>query len=208
MKKLILFVVCLAFLFGGCAEFECSTEPTGTKVEDSTYATSDVTDPTEGTAALNKGKNSVLDQMFLSLLPGMSTGEFDECLGVGGGVPLLDEGRNVIGNVEILSHMKGIFEDGELVGMLPVHNHASFVSDFSTVDSGAPCILAEYEFEVYSAIEPYEHIENRRYWYAFWAVEGKTPVYGIWLEPSAYTQEDLKVLAQSVTFTEAAFADK
>lgn len=208
MRKRILLFVCIAFLFSGCAAFGNSTEPTGTETKEPTEAMSDPNDQTEGTATLGEEQKAVLNQMFLFLLPGMSTGEFDERLGVGGGVPLLDEDKNVIGNVEILSHLKGIFEDGKLVGMQPVHNHASFVSDFITVDSGAPCILAEYEFEVYSEAKPYEYIEDRRYWYAFWAVEGKKPVYGIWLEPDAYTLEDLKVLAQSVSFTEAAFADK
>lgn len=210
MKRLILLFICVALLLSGCALLENPTEPTGTEAKGPTDTTesTEATDPTEATVALNEGQVLVLDKMIMIPLTGMSVGEYDERLGVGGGVVLYDAEGNEIGNVEILSHLKGIFENGKLVGMQPVHNHASFVSDFTSVESGASCILAEYEFDIYSEAEPYEYIGDHRYWYAFWAVEGKEPVYGIWLEPDAYTLEDLKVLAQSVTFAEGAFVDE
>lgn len=231
MKRLIMLLMCVVLLLSGCTggavsqketeltqtETQNTTEPTQTTGEASD-PTADVTEPTNDSAGLVNpeqetivldGKVRVMGKMLFTPLPGMTAGRYNEYLGHGGGVRLYNAQGTMYGNAVRFLNMKGkgIFEEGQLVGMGPIDNHAGFVSDFVSVESGAPCIVAEYAVDVYNE-EEMLYIGVHKYWYALWAVEGKEPVYGIWLDQDAYTMEDLKTLAQSVTFTEDAFVDE
>ncbi len=229
MKRLIALLICVALLLSGCAGGEVSqkqteptqtetqntTEPTQTTGEDSdptvdttepTNDSADLVDPEQETIVLD-GKVRVMGKMLFTPLPGMTAGRYNEYLGHGGGVRLYNTQGTMYGNAVRHLNTQVIFEDGQLVGMGPIDNHAGFVSDFVSVESGAPCIVAEYAVDVYNE-EEMLYVGVHKYWYALWAVEGKEPVYGIWLDQDGYTMDDLITLAQSVTFTEDAFADE
>ena len=229
MKRLILLLVCVLFILSGCAGCAVSqkeTEPTQTETPNTTEPTqtttdasdptvdateptndsADLVDPSQETFQLD-GKVRVMGKMLFTPLPGMTAGRYNEYLGHGGGVRLYNTQGMMFGNVVRHLNTQVIFEDGQLVGMGPIDNHAGFVSDFVSVESGAPCIVAEYAVDVYNE-EEMLYVGVHKYWYALWAVEGKEPVYGIWLDQDGYTMDDLIELAKSVTFTENAFTDE
>ncbi len=221
MKRLLVLLMCVVLLLSGCALLGNSSDPTDPEptdvtkstapsdpTEDATEPTGDSTgtfDPEQETFILD-GKVRVMGKMLFTPLPGMTAGRYNEYLGHGGGVRLYNAQGTMYGNAVRFLNTKGIFEEGKLVGMEPIDNHAGFVSDFISVESGAPCIVAEYSVDVYSEEEQL-YVGVHKYWYALWAVEGKAPVYGILLDQDGYTMDDLLELAKSVTFTEDAFTD-
>ncbi len=229
MKRLIVLLMCVVLLLSGCAGGGVSqkeTEPTQTETQNTTEPTqtttgasdptvdateptndsADLVDPEQETIVLD-GKVRVMGKMLFTPLPGMTAGRYNEYLGHGGGVRLYNAQGTMYGNAVRHINTQVIFEEGKLVGMGPIDNHAGFVSDFVSVESGAPCIVAEYAVDVYNE-EEMLYVGVHKYWYALWAVEGKEPVYGIWLDQDGYTMDDLIELAKSVTFTEDAFVDE
>ena len=153
--------------------------------------------------------------MSNTLPEGLTAGEFDEFLGNGGGVPLINAEGTVCGYVELHFYGSGIFERGALVGVTQFNNHASFDGEFTPVSSGAPCVAVKYSRDAVDEetgqflyiLHPdetgYEYEEYL--WYAFWAKEGFSPFYAICLYANAYNYEDLIAIAKSVTFSEGAF---
>ncbi|MBQ4642455.1 MAG: hypothetical protein IJB47_07605 [Oscillospiraceae bacterium] len=237
MKRLLLLLLCAALLLSGCALLGSPADPTDPKPTDATKSTAPIdptdgapapttasdptdeaTEPTDNSAELFDpeqetcivdGQVRVMGKMLFTPLMGMTAGKYNEYLGHGGGVRLYNAQGTMYGNAVRFLNMKGkaIFEEGKLVGMGPIDNHAGFVSDFVSVESGAPCIVAEYSVDVYNEEEQL-YVGAHKYWYALWAVEGKEPVYGILLDQDGYTMDDLIELAKSVTFTEDAFVDE
>ena len=84
------------------------------------------------------------DCVSFSLPEGLTAGEFDIYLGIGGGIPIYNDKGEECGCFEFHCRNKGIFEDGELIGMSLFHNHSAFVSDFIPIESGTPCVAVEY----------------------------------------------------------------
>lgn len=135
---------------------------------------------------------------------GMTAGEFDEFLGMGGGVPLYNDEGTECGCIEINKYAQGIFEEGELVGVEPFHNHSWFASEFQAVISAEPCVMVEYSKDTFDD-ETGLYAGQDYFWYAFWAKEGSEPMYAVYLSADCYDQNDLLTLAESATFSEDAF---
>lgn len=144
------------------------------------------------------------DCVSFSLPEGLTAGEFDIYLGIGGGIPIYNDKGEECGCFEFHCRNKGIFEDGELIGMSLFHNHSAFVSDFIPIESGTPCVAVEYLREVRDE-ETSQYIGEEKLWYAFWAKEGHMPQYALYLCADAFEFEELVSIAKSVTFTDEAF---
>lgn len=135
---------------------------------------------------------------------GMTAGEFDQYLGMGGGIPLYNKSGAICGCLEIHLYGSSIFANGELSGVTQFAHHAWFTSEFIPVTSGMPCVAVKYSQSVYDE-ETSQYIGERELWYAFWAKEGFEPIYALCLYADAYDFEDLQAITESVTFSEDAF---
>ena len=144
------------------------------------------------------------NSMRYDLPDNLIAGGFDEFLGMGGGVPLLNEEGTICGCIELHLYGSGTFEGGRLVGVNQFANHASFENEFTSVSSGAPCVAVKYARDVYN-VDINEYVGKEYLWYAFWAKEGFKPLYAIYLNADLYDYEDLLAIAESVTFSEDAF---
>ena len=235
-KYALLFaVLLLAFQFAGCATAPAypggeSNDKITPFVEALPSITSDALPPEETAASTEEGQSEgeggvksaeevgFPSCMSYTLPEGLTAGEFDELLGNGGGLPLINADGTVCGYVELHFYGSGIFENGELVGVTQFNNHAAFEGEFASVSSGAPCVAVKYSRDAVDEetgqflyiLHPDETgYEYKEYlWYAFWAKEGFSPFYAFCLYADAYDYEDLTAIAKSVTFSEGAFVAK
>lgn len=135
---------------------------------------------------------------------GMKAGEFDQYLGMGGGIPLYNKSGAICGCLEIHLYGSSILANGVLTGVTQFANHAWFASEFIPVTSGMPCVAVKYSQDIFDE-DTSQYIGERELWYAFWAKEEFEPIYALYLYADAYDFEDLKAIAASVTFSEDAF---
>lgn len=149
---------------------------------------------------------NALSDMSYVLPEGVTAGVFDEFLGMGGGIALLDSDGAICGCIEVIKNASPVFEKGELVGVGLFANHSAFLSDFEAVASGAPCVSVEYAREVYDE-ETSKYVGEELLWYAFWAEEDCVPMYAIYLKEENFSRDALISMAHSVTFGDGAFTD-
>lgn len=187
--SIILMLILLVLQNTACENTNLQSETTETKIE---------------------SNEKLLDNMHYVLPTDLTSGEFDLFLGGGGGIPLLKAdtlSETVLyGGVELQLDIDGIFEDGELIGVNSFSNHSSF-SEFTSFPSSVPCVTVLYSYDIYDE-DVSEFIGEGNLWYAFWAVEGMSPVYALFLNADYFDYEDLAAIAETVTFSEGAFVVK
>lgn len=174
----------------------------------SNTAESSTTSYTDSVATVGKVKSAnelnFPDCVNFALPDNLTAGDFDQYLGMGGGIPLYNDEGELCGCFELHLFGSSIFEDGELIGVAQFANHAWFEGDFISINSSLPCIAVKYSKDVFDD-KTSQYIGEQILWYAFWAKEGYTPQYALYLVADAYEFEDLEAIANSVIFSDEAF---
>lgn len=144
------------------------------------------------------------DCVSFSLPEGLTAGEFDIYLGIGGGIPLYNDEGEMCGCFELHLWGGNIFKDGELIQIALFENHGLFVGNFIRIESSVPCVVNQYSRDVYDE-SAHKYVGREIFLYAFWAKEGYTPQYALYLTSDDFEPEDLRAIAKTVTFSDEAF---
>ncbi len=129
-------------------------------------------------------------------LPAMhSFGTYDLYLGVSGGMPIYYADGTLCGHMELNRAMEATIENGEIVFADDGANHASFISEFESIDHSVPCAIAQYSDD-----------SGGYYWYVVFAKANAGFCYGLKLDNSYFSREEAIRMALSVRFTAEAFA--
>lgn len=163
---------------------------------------------------------------------GMEKGTFSFHLGNSGGEVFLCEGKEIAAEGELAwnewNAAGGVmieqgepadrmeFTDGLLTGMPIIWNHSELLTQPEPLeDCAAPALLVKMDHDVFSISEIEDAKQNgqpipaknqtARIWYVFFAREGSSEMYYVYLNADYYSRDDVKELARSVKFTENAF---
>lgn len=180
-------------------------------------------------------KKDMSDYLSYELPAGMEKGTFYHYDGIRGGVVFLCEGKEIaplggplawpewmaaggvmIEKGEPVGRME--FTDGLLTGMPIIWNHSELLTQPEPLeDCAAPALLVKMDHDVIALPEINEaeeigrpipeKIQSARIWYVFFAREGSSEMYYVYLNADYYSCDDVKELARSVKFTENAFPE-